>query len=185
MRQMGSTSNHAPIAPPPPPGDGASWTQLPRWGCRMLGEPRWHGRTEWLLDFGWPDPAPRSGRVMALLLAQVAPPLLQSIEVRDCRHLCFGLDLCEGGRGQLASAGELLLAIAAAQGRQGLHIDALDLGAAVSLQRLSLRLRVWGDAEPALRVRVRVADGNGRQPPCDASLALAAADLPAQGRSMR
>ena len=53
---------------------------------------------------------------MALLLAQVAPPLLQSIEVRDCRHLCFGLNLCEGGRGQLASAGELLLrAIAAAR----------------------------------------------------------------------
>lgn len=185
MRRMGSTSDHAQVAPLLSSGDDAGWTQLPRWGCRMLGQPCWHGRTEWLLDFGWPDPAPRSGRVMALMLVQVAPPLLQSIEVRDCRHLCFGLDLCEGGRGQLASAGELLLAIAAAQGRQGLHIDALDLGEPVPLQRLSLRLRVWGDAEPALRVRVRVADGNGRQSPCDPSLALAVADLPAQGRSIR
>ena len=154
---------------------------LPRHACRVLGEPRWHGRTEWLLEFGWTDqvrpwlPA-APARVAALLLARVPPALLQSIQVLACGQPRYSLEICEGRRGQLASAGELLLAMAAAQGRHGLHIDAVDLDGVVPLEQLTLRLRLWDEATPAAQVQVQVAD-RPRMP-----LAVGAPGLPAQCR---
>lgn len=145
----------------------------------MQGQPSWHGRTEWLLDFGWADPAAAPGRVAALRVVQVAPSLLQSIAVWDCGQLRFGLDICEGRRGWLASAGDLLLAMAAAHGRQGLYIDGFDLGAPLLVRRLTLRLQVWDESSPAAQVQVQAVDE--AWPP--QLLPMRATGLPAQRRS--
>lgn len=181
MRRMGPRPDDAQLAPPRDEGDGAGWTPLPRQVCRCLCDPRWHGRTEWQLDFGWTDLAAPPGHVAALRLLQVKPSLLQFVEVRDCGQLRFGLDICEGRRGLLASAGDLLQGMAAAHGQRGLYIDGLDLGgAALPVQRLSVRLRVWDDASPAAQVQLLAADAAW----LTRSLAVRAAGLPAQRRSI-
>lgn len=158
----------APLPIPAPVGAidlGAGlWFDLPALSCRATDALCWNGRAEWRLHFGWPAAGPGSLAAVAspvcrIQIVQVRPSQLRSLRIVQGCRVVYDLDSCDGPGGRLASAGELLAAMAAVQGQRGLTIDAADIGVSIRLPELGLFLGVWADADLApqvVRVRAQV-----------------------------
>lgn len=125
---------------------------------------RWHGRPEWDLLFGWPGPdgpqpdanAQRAA-VAAIEIDGLRPVQLQWVQVCSGSDLLYSLDTCQCANGHVASAGELVHAMASFDGRPGLSIAAADLGGERLLAGLRMRMRVHVDgAAAAALARIRV-----------------------------
>lgn len=145
------------LAPSAPPRGCA----IPRRDCALQPRHGWGGWPQWRLHFAWfPAPpahcAPPAGAVTLLHIEGLRPSDLQWIEIRRNDRVLYAMDSCEGRTGHVATAGDLVHAMARLSGLPGLAIDARHLGQPLALPELSLQLQVRAAQQDELdRIQVQ------------------------------
>lgn len=142
---------------PPLPWAWVAPVVVPLRGARPA-PPAWHGRPEWLLQFGWPPPVgdadappvPPPRPVALIGLGGLSAASLMAFQLMPWGGPSFEMSGIDGLSERGATAGALLEAVSAAGGHRGLVLDLDYLGLQLRAGCFTLRLHLQAPSVEAL-----------------------------------